>query len=177
MIDTIRKLLAPLQRRIMLMVSRGVVNMVNDALGIQGVQVKLLDGETFEMERFQDYGLTSVPPDKSEHVAVFIGGNRDHGIVIKCDNRSARLKGLEKGEVALYTDEGASIKLLRNKVTEINANKVFIGNETIELLDQIVQLLTALMNSVVPTISGPQKLSEVVGNFPIIKAKLELLKK
>lgn len=137
MIDTIRKLLAPLQRRIMLMVSRGVINMVNDTLGIQGVQVKLLDGEISEMERFQDYGLTSVPPDKSEHVAVFIGGNRDHGVVIKCDNRKVRLKGLKKGEVAIYTDEGDNITLKRGHTIEVNAtgaaSKVIVNSMSVQL--------------------------------------------
>lgn len=59
----------------------------------------------------------------------------------------------------------------------VKAQKVSIGNEVVELLDQIVKLLDALMNSIVPTVAGPQKLSETFLNFPIIKAKMELLKK
>lgn len=60
----------------------------------------------------------------------------------------------------------------------ITKNKKFtIKNQHAELLDTINQLLSAIENSFVPTVSGPQKLSEVLNlNVSTIKSKLGMLK-
>lgn len=102
----INSLLAPIRRRVRLMVSRAILSAVNDAGGIQAVQVKLLADEVRDsVERFQNYGMTSFPLPGAEGVMVCVSGNRDHGIVIAMDDRRYRIKGLQAGEVALYTDE------------------------------------------------------------------------
>jgi len=112
-IKAINKVTAPLARRVGLMVARGVLSLANDALKLQSVQVKLLDGEVREMERFQDYGFTSAPLVGAEVAAVFVGGNRDHGLVLAIDDRRYRIKGLQAGEVAIYDDLGHAITLTR----------------------------------------------------------------
>jgi phage baseplate assembly protein V len=118
----IERLLLPLQRRIMLMVSRVVIAAVNDSLKLQAVKMSLLDGEVADtVERFQQYGLTSNPKTGAEGIAVFVGGNRDHGVVIAVDDRRYRLKNLAEGEVAIYTDEGDKIHLKRGRKIEITA--------------------------------------------------------
>lgn len=108
MMRAIQRVTAPLTRRVRLMVARGVVSLVNDALKVQGLQVQLLPGEVRDMERFQNYGFTSHPHPGAEACAAFVGGNRDHGIVLAVDDRRYRLKGLAQGEVAIYTDEDQS---------------------------------------------------------------------
>ena len=102
------------------MVARGVVSLVNDGLKLQGVQLAILDGEIREAERFQQYGFTSVPLPGAEAVVVFVGGRRDHGLVVAVDDRRYRKKGLLPGEVALYNQGGLSI-VLRTTGIEINA--------------------------------------------------------
>lgn len=119
---TINKMIAPLIRRVRLMVGRGVLSLVNDDLKMQGVQVQLLAGEVRDLERFQDYGFTSVPHGGAEVAAVFIDGNRDHGIAVRIDDRRYRLKGLQSGEVAIYTDEGDKIVMKRGGVIEVTAS-------------------------------------------------------
>ncbi|WP_052494007.1 phage baseplate assembly protein V [Nitrosospira sp. NpAV] len=119
---TINKMIAPLARRVRLMVGRGVLSLVNDGLKMQGVQVQLLAGEVRDLERFQDYGFTSVPHGGAEVAAVFIDGNRDHGIAIRVDDRRYRLKGLQPGEVAIYTDQGDKIVMQRGGVIEVTAS-------------------------------------------------------
>lgn len=100
------RLIAPLSRRVRLMVGRAVLTAVNDAGGLQTVQVKLLADEVRDgVERMQQYGFTSVPLPGAEGVMVSVGGSRDHGIVIAMDDRRYRIKGLQPGEVAVYTDE------------------------------------------------------------------------
>ncbi len=121
MIRTMNRLLAPLARRVRLMVGRGVLALVNDGLKMQGVQVQLLAGEVRDLERFQDYGFTSVPHGGAEVAAMFIDGDRNHGIAIRIDDRRYRVKGLQAGEVAIYTDEGDKIVFKRGRVVEITA--------------------------------------------------------
>ncbi len=109
MIKTLTRMTAPLARRARLMVARAVVRMVNDGLKMQGLQIGLLADEARDgVERMQEYGFTSHPHPGAEAVAVFVGGNRDHGIVVAVDDRRYRIKGLATGEVALYTDEDQS---------------------------------------------------------------------
>ena len=106
MIKTIEKLMAPLKRRIMLMVGRCIVTAVNDSSGIQSMQIKTMFGMVRDsVERFQDYGFTSVPLVGSEGFVSFVAGNTGHGLVNKIDDRRYRPINLEDGEVCFYTDE------------------------------------------------------------------------
>lgn len=113
--------LNPIIRRIRLAVARGVVRLISDGAGLQLVQAGLMANETrSNMERLQEYGFTSVPHAGAEAAVIFVGGNRDHGLVIAVDDRRYRLKPLQTGEVALYTDEGDYVKLGRNREIEVN---------------------------------------------------------
>lgn len=113
--------LRSLARRARLAVARGVVRIISDGGGLQLIQAGLMANETrSNMERFQEYGFTSVPHPGAEAAVIFVGGNRDHGLVIAVDDRRYRLKPLETGEVAIYTDEGDYIKLGRNREIEVN---------------------------------------------------------
>lgn len=116
MIRQINKLTAPIARRVHLMVARGVLALVDDALKMQSVQVQLLSGEVRDMERFQDYGFTSQPHPGAEVAAVFVGGNRDHGLALAIDDRRYRVKNLASGEVAIYDDLGHTITLTRTGI-------------------------------------------------------------
>jgi phage baseplate assembly protein V len=114
--------LQPVRQAVRLMVARAVLLIVNDGLGLQGLQISLLADETRDdVERFQDYGFTSHPLPGAEAVAVGVGGSRDHLVVIKVDDRRYRLKGLQAGEVAIYTDEGDKIVLKRGGIVEVMA--------------------------------------------------------
>lgn len=114
-----------------LAVGRAVIGFVNDALKLQGVQITLLEDEVRDnVERFQQYGLTSVPHRGAEAIVVSVGGNRNHAIVIAVDDRRYRLKGLQAGEVALYTDEGDYIKLARDRVVEVQTDTLLVTAAT-----------------------------------------------
>lgn len=103
-------------RHIRLMLGRAVVNLVDDAGGLQRVQLTLLDGETREsVERLQEYGFTSHPLPGSEAVVAFIGGDRGRGVIIGIDDRRYRLH-LVAGEVALYDDLGNVIHFKRDRI-------------------------------------------------------------
>lgn len=116
------RILRPLRQAVRLVVGRGVLLLVNDALKLQGLQVSLLAGEVREdVERFQDYGFTSHPHPGAEVAAVSVAGNRDHVLVLAVDDRRYRLQGLQQGEVAIYTDEGDRVLLKRGGIVEVQA--------------------------------------------------------
>lgn len=117
MIRALDKLVAPLRRRVMLMVGRAVVRLVADGLKLQELQLTLLAGETLDgVERLQEYGLSSHPHPGAEAAVVFVGGSRNHGLVIAVDDRRYRLKSLQPGEVALYDDQGQVVHLKRQGI-------------------------------------------------------------
>lgn len=109
--------LAPLGRRLQNFFARGTVALSNPSKLMQTLQVKLLAGETLSgLEHFEAYGLTSRPMPGAEVAALFIDGDRSHGIVLVVADRRYRIKGLEEGEVALYDDQGQSIAIKRDGI-------------------------------------------------------------
>lgn len=158
--------IAPLKRRILLMTAKAVVNLIDDAGGIQMVQVGALADETRDVERFQDYGLTSHPPKKSEAVVLFLGGDRAHGVALRVDSSAFRKKDLEEGEVALYTDEGDYAHFRRDREFLIRSNKFNVQGETDALMDLLIDVATEAKNGfdklstdTTNTILGPMQLN------------------
>jgi len=106
------RLLQPLNRRILDVVARAVVKRLDDSKRVQLAQLGILDGETRDaVERFQNYGFTSVPLEGAEAVVLSVGGHRDHCLVVAVDDRRHRLRDLEPGEVAVFHKDGARVHL------------------------------------------------------------------
>lgn len=162
LVSIIDKLLAPVRRRVRLMISRAILAGINDGTGIQLVQVKLLDGEVRDgVERMQNYGFTSVPLGGAEGVMACVSGDRDHGIVIAVDDRRYRIKGRQPGEVALYSDEGDSIILKRGRVMEVTTETFRVNAGT-----------TIELNA--PTITGNAS-AGIALNTPIVAASTDIV--
>lgn len=119
--NLLSKVLAPVTRRIQLMVGRAVVRLVDDSLKLQSLQISALKDETRDgVERFQEYGFTSVPRSGAEAIFVCIGGSRAHPIVIAVEERAVRPKALQSGDVALYRAvEGVMALLKENGFLEL----------------------------------------------------------
>lgn len=116
-----------LRDRIFLLIGRAVLAAVNDGGNRQRVQFSALRGEVKDdVERVQEYGFTSVPLPGAQVLFVSISGGRDHPIAISVDDPRYRMKGLQPGEVALYTDEGDYIVMKRGKIIEINTNTLLV---------------------------------------------------
>lgn len=125
----------PILNRLANLISRVVLSRVDDSKKMQIVQLTALDGETREnVERVQNYGFTSVPKPGAEGVAVFVGGYRDHGLVLAVDDRRYRLKDLQAGEVAVYTDQGDKVVIERGGTIRVTAStKVVVAAPLVEL--------------------------------------------
>ncbi|MGY3873506.1 phage baseplate assembly protein V [Aeromonas dhakensis] len=124
-IRDVQKLLAPLQRRLRLIADRAIVTLVNDALQRQGLQLKVLADETADdIERFQNYGHTSVPPVGSEAIVLGVGGARAGLVAIAVEDKSVRPKDLEEGDSCLYHLKGHRIVLGKDETATITAKTV-----------------------------------------------------
>lgn len=131
MIDAIQKIVAPLQRRVMLMIGRAVINAVTDDAKMQMLQVSLLSDEVREgVERMAEYGFSSVPKPGAQALIACVGGDRGHGVVIATGDARYRIKSLSPGEVALYTDEGDKIVLKRGKIIEVTTDQFVVKAAT-----------------------------------------------
>ncbi|WP_448660293.1 phage baseplate assembly protein V [Sphingomonas sp. CJ99] len=113
----IERVTKPLADRLRMMVARAIVTAVNDARGVQEVQVELLADEVIDgVEHLQPYGLTAHPVAGAEGVMVAVGGLRSHGLVIAVGDRRYRLQGLAQGEVAVHDDQGQRVLIGRDGI-------------------------------------------------------------
>jgi phage baseplate assembly protein V len=120
--------------RIRMMVARAVLGRVDDTPAMQTMQIDLLDGETQDgVERFQNYGFTSVPHPQAEVAVAFVGGLRSHGIVIAVGDRQFRLRGLETGEVAIYDDLDQVVHLKRDQILIKSPFKIVVEAPEVHL--------------------------------------------
>lgn len=134
------QMIRPLRARVYNIVSRGVLELAKDTEGMQTLKAAILAGENRDdIEYFQDYGFTSVPKAGAEALVICPQGNRDHMIAVKVADRTVRLKGLETGEVAIFTDEGDKIHLKRNNNIEVvAATKVTLTTPLAEFSENVV---------------------------------------
>lgn len=113
------------------LIARGVVALVDAGSKLQGLQMRLTADEVKDgMEHFEPYGFTSNPQPGAEGVALFLGGDRSHGVVVCVSDRRFRLQALESGEVALYTDEGDFLHFKRGRVIEVETMTLKIKAQT-----------------------------------------------
>ncbi|WP_174891724.1 phage baseplate assembly protein V, partial [Candidatus Hamiltonella defensa] len=124
------------QRGLSRLCSRLMVRGTNSTAACQRVDVSLMAGETKAgMEYLEPYGFTSTAHAGAEGVALFLSGDRSHGIVINMADRRYRLKDLQTGEVALYTDEGDHIVLKRGRVIEVTTDTLILHAKNKVVLD------------------------------------------
>lgn len=100
----VQKMMAPLQRRVRLMIARAVIQLVDETKKCQTLQLKVhADNLRSDVERFQQYGFSSVPAPGAEALLLLVSGNSDHGVVVAVEDRRYRPVTLVEGESCLYT--------------------------------------------------------------------------
>lgn len=110
---------------------RGKLTRNNSGQPIQLAQVAGLADELLQnVELIQHYGFTSHPPAGTECVVLPIGGRSGHGIIVATEHGQYRLKQLQPGEMAIYTDEGDSIVLKRGRTIEVTTHTFRVNAST-----------------------------------------------
>lgn len=116
---------ARLYRRLMMLVGRGRIKVVDDTQTVQFLQIQLGSDEIRDKTpRLAEYGFTSSPPPGSDGVAVFLTGDRSDGIVIATGNQQFRPTGLQPGDSAMHNNTGNIIKITASGIQ-------IIGNVTV----------------------------------------------
>lgn len=143
----IHKLLGPMSRRLRLMASRGTVSGVADGGKMQRAQVKLLAGEVRDnVERFQNFGFTSVPLDGAEGVFLSLNGSRDQGVLVVVDDRRYRMSDMQPGESAMHNHLGDFIHVKADRTIEVYAQ------EGVKASGRVVEVTAAELVKVSSTI-------------------------
>ncbi|PLP87422.1 phage baseplate assembly protein V [Pseudomonas sp. FFUP_PS_473] len=135
--------------------ARGVVTLVKATSKLQSLQMRLLAGEVKDgMEHFEPYGFTSNAHPGAEGIALFVGGDRSHGVVVCVADRQFRLRGLKSGEVALYTDEGDRLHFKRGRVIEVETLTLKVKADDAVEFDTPVIRTTGRIESVGDQVAG-----------------------
>lgn len=141
---------------------RGVLTLVKAAGAVQLVQMDALAGEQLQdNELFQHYGFTSNPLPGTMAIVLPIGGRTAHGIIVATEHGSYRLKSLESGEVALYTDEGDHVILKRGRLIEVTTETFRVN-------------AGAAIEFNAPTITGNAS-DAVIFNTPTVNASANII--
>ena len=135
-------LLAPLQKKIYLLVGRAILTAIDNSGKTQTLQVSALSGETItDIERFQNYGFESTPVAGAEVANIFLNGNRDNGIAVSVHDKRYR-PTLGSGEVAIYNKESGHIITLKTggilevlTPTEIKADTVTMNLTATDIMN------------------------------------------
>lgn len=102
-LNDFKRLIAPIKTKIFLSLGRGILKAINNTEGTQKIQVVALKDEIINnMERFQEYGFETYPLADSQVAAIFLNGNRDHGLALCVHDRDQRPQDLVEGEVCVY---------------------------------------------------------------------------
>ncbi|HUO23114.1 MAG TPA: phage baseplate assembly protein V [Caulobacteraceae bacterium] len=141
MIEELKGHVRELKRRVYMAVGRCVLEAVTDTTKCQTLKISLLDDELAEdVERFQEYGFTSVPFAGAEGIAVAVAGLRSHAVVIAVEDRRYRPTGLQPGEGGLYDDQAQTILIKRDGIHITTTKTVTVNAAEVGILSGNVNL-------------------------------------
>lgn len=156
------QILKRLHQRIQSAFGLGHIKVVSDAGAQQIVQLTVGAGGPLQevidqLIRMGHYGTAYCPPDGSEALAVFFGGQRSNGVIIATGDQATRLKGLLAGESALYNGvTGAIGKMAADGKFHLNCDVVIDGSLTAtkDITDHVSDGKGASMEAMRQTFDG-----------------------
>lgn len=133
------------------MSSWGRVTFADDSKTAQLLQVKLNDSETRDATpRIAEFGFTSMPPNGSDVLIVFMGGDRSKGVVVATGHQASRPVGLASGESMVYDLWGKSVYLTKDGgiVVEAQGTPVTVNNATVVTINaaESIEMVTPLLH-------------------------------
>lgn len=163
-----------LQRMITGAVTRVIVKSIVDGKIQVSSITGLVDEELDEVERVQNYGLNSWPPDGVQGVMVSVGGDKDLAVIVSADDPLSRFP-VKKGETALYSKFGNSVYLNDSGGVAVVGKTYSLKNDSDDLVSLLVDLVDALTKVTTNTAIGPQPFVNLA-DFAALKAKIEMFK-
>ncbi len=115
------------ERRLYSMASRGIITGVSEESQRQNLQLVVdSDDSGDDIEHFQHYGFSSVPPKGSETLVLALDSNNAKRVALNAEKKDLRPKG-EGSDVFLYHEEGHKIGFLRNGKVHLTAIDVILA--------------------------------------------------
>lgn len=104
--------LEALRLRLLLLLGRGRISLVDDGGPVQLVQVAMQGRSLHDQTpRLAEYGLSSNPPAGSDAVLVKLAGDHSQAVVIATGHQATRPTGLPAGATVLYDSQGSKVLL------------------------------------------------------------------
>jgi phage baseplate assembly protein V len=166
-----QQMIALFQRKLSNFIARGVLRLIGYQAGIQVLQSSFMNNETFSgMQHPQEFGFTSKANLGALTLALFNGGNRDHGQVLLVYDPSTLPTDLNSGDSCQYdtsdnrvwckgsagitikngnntivlNDAGVTITAPSGKFITLNGDTIIDGLLTVNGLTQINATLNVL---------------------------------
>ncbi len=128
------KMFERLERRIMLLIGRAIVQAISSDGGRIVIDGSQLKGEASKkVELAESTGFTAVPLPGAELVALSIMGERGNKVAISMGDRRHRPRDLVPGEAAMFDDQVQRIAIRRDHIEVISPKKVIVKSPTIEI--------------------------------------------
>ncbi|HRH91496.1 MAG TPA: phage baseplate assembly protein [Agitococcus sp.] len=118
---------------------RGVTSLLNTASQVSVAQIKGVASEVLNnVPVFQQFGFTSALPDNSDVIVLPLLGSSGLSVIIASENGKFRLKGLVKGESALYSLWGDYIHIKEGRIIKVKAGtKLLVDAPDAEFLGNL----------------------------------------
>lgn len=101
---------------------------------IQSVDADGIENEDLpDLEHFHQFGMTSVPPEGATGIAIPLGGKTSHSVVVATEHETYRIRALKSGEIAIYSSEGACVKILQGRVIEADCDVYRVNCQVYEV--------------------------------------------
>lgn len=152
------KLLEPLRRRMATMIGRCILTALDSGPGVQSAVVTIMADEPMRgVEYMEPYGFTSRALAGAEGVVLNVGAQRGACVALSLGNRQYRLRALQSGEVALYTDEGDKLVFERGNMVRLTTKSLVV---------EAAEAVTLNAGRKV-TLNAPE--TEVTGHLTVLK--------
>jgi phage baseplate assembly protein V len=110
------ELVGPMKNRLRGLVKVGTVKLAKETTKLRELQLRIDQRETpDDYPHYEPYGMTARPKAGAEAVVLNVNGDRSVPLVLCVADRRFRIE-LEEGEVAIYDDQGAYLKLSRSGI-------------------------------------------------------------
>jgi phage baseplate assembly protein V len=111
-----------LRNRLLLMIGRGRIKLVDDSGPVQTVQVAMQGGDVHDlMPRLAEYGLATNPPAGADALVLKLGGDHSHGVVAATGHQASRPRGLPAGATMLYDTHSSKVLLNADGTLTVHA--------------------------------------------------------
>jgi phage baseplate assembly protein V len=151
-----------ISRRVMGMASWGRKTSGSDSGNCQTHQTRMNNNEIRDnTPRLAEFGFSSNPPVGSDQLIIFLGGDRNNGVIVGTGHQQSRPKGLSEGETKIYSQDGKYIYLTASNGITIDANhqQVTVNNAS---------TVTVNASSDVTVNCGGNMTANVTGNSSVV---------